>query len=63
MTNCIANKKQYGIILKCVKPHEHKGNHKWKKDENYYPFGRLDPDNLFDQALVNAFNKGIKNAN
>lgn len=33
-----------------------------RADPNYYPFGKLDPDDPLDQAFVNAFNKGAKRA-
>lgn len=55
---CTANKVQYGISLRCDRRYKHAGNHRWTKDEDIYPFGRLDPEDPFDQAIVKAFNKG-----
>lgn len=30
------------------------------REDEYYPFGKLDTDDPIDQAIVNAFNKGTK---
>ena len=61
-STCIANKVEYGIALRCSRPHKHKGNHRWAKDEECYPLGRLDPDDPFDQAFVRAWNRGAAKA-
>lgn len=55
---CIKTKVQYGMVLRCTRPNHHKGNHRWAEDKNFYPFGRLNPDDPIDQAIVSAFNKG-----
>jgi hypothetical protein len=57
--NCIAHTVKYGVSLRCTRLYKHKGRHKWAKDDNIYPVGRLDPDDPFDQALVAAFNRGL----
>jgi len=59
---CTAHKTQYGVQLRCIRPHKHKGRHRWAKDDNIYPFGRLDPDDPFDQMIVEAWNRGAKKA-
>jgi len=54
---CTAHKREDGIDLRCTREHHHKGLHRWAEDTNYYPFGRLDPDDPVDQAIVRAWNK------
>lgn len=54
---CIAHKVERGRDLRCERPHGHDGRHRWEVDDNFYPFGRLDPDDPISQAIVRAFNK------
>ena len=60
---CIAHRTEHGIDLRCTRPHKHKGNHRWAVDRDFYPFGRLDPDNRLDQVIVEAWNRGANRAN
>lgn len=62
MNTCTAYKVAYGVALRCTRPHKHKGNHRWAKDEGLYPLGRLDPDDPIDQAMVRAWNSGAKSS-
>ncbi len=59
---CIANKIQYGIQLRCQQPYNHTGRHRWAEDKHIYPFGRLDPNDPLDQAIVRAWNRGAAKA-
>ena len=59
---CTAHRTQYGIELRCQRTYGHKGHHRWAKDEGFYPFGRLNPGNLLDQALVAAWNRAVRKA-
>jgi hypothetical protein len=56
--SCVSYKVVHGVTFRCCRPFRHSGRHRWKVDLNIYPFGRLDPDDPIDQAIVRAWNKG-----